>query len=75
LPFFLNLGNSFFFENKENLNKIFDPFFTTKEGDKGTALGLSLVYDAINKHNGDISVESKVAREQLYHKDSCCSIK
>ncbi len=41
-------------------SKIFEPFFTTKEVGKGTGLGLSISYGIIKKHNGDISVESKV---------------
>lgn len=40
------------------LNKIFDPFFTTKDVGEGTGLGMSIVYNTIMKHNGDIKVES-----------------
>jgi PAS domain S-box-containing protein len=39
-------------------NKIFNPFFTTK-GDKGTGMGLSIVYKAITSHKGYIGVRSK----------------
>jgi Signal transduction histidine kinase regulating C4-dicarboxylate transport system len=39
--------------------KIFDPFFTTKEVGKGTGLGLAICYDIIQKHQGEIEVESK----------------
>lgn len=42
------------------IDKIFQPFFTTKQIGKGTGQGLALSYDIIvNKHNGDIKVESK----------------
>lgn len=39
--------------------KIFDPFFTTKEVGKGTGLGLWISMSLIQKHNGNISVESE----------------
>ncbi|MBI4590892.1 MAG: hypothetical protein HY725_18870 [Candidatus Rokubacteria bacterium] len=37
--------------------RIFDPFFTTK-GTKGTGLGLSVAYGIIQRHGGEIRVES-----------------
>jgi two-component system NtrC family sensor kinase len=40
--------------------RIFEPFFTTKEVGKGTGLGLSISYDIIQKHGGEITVESEV---------------
>ena len=42
----------------ENLAKIFDLYYTTK--DRGTGIGLSLVYRTIQIHNGTIDVESTV---------------
>ncbi len=38
--------------------QLFDPFYTTKEEGKGTGLGLSVVYGIIQRHHGEISVES-----------------
>jgi len=39
---------------------VFEPFYTTKSEGRGTGMGLSAVYGTVNKHGGDITLQSKV---------------
>jgi two-component system NtrC family sensor kinase len=52
---------------KENLERIFEPFYTTKDAGQGTGLGLSLAYESMRDHEGDIKVRSQPGRSSTFY--------
>ena len=53
----------------ERLSRVFDPYFSTKERgtQKGMGMGLATVYSIINKHNGQVTVESEEGAGSTFH--------
>lgn len=45
--------------SKETKKRVFDPFFTTK-GSRGMGLGMSVAYEIIKRHNGQIIIDSEL---------------
>jgi signal transduction histidine kinase len=47
-------------------HRLFEPFFTTKDVGEGTGLGLSISYGIVQKHEGELNIESQVGVGTLF---------
>jgi signal transduction histidine kinase len=52
--------------SEENMGKLFTPFFTTKEDVKGVGLGLAVSHGIIERHGGQIEVESQEGKGSTF---------
>jgi two-component system, cell cycle sensor histidine kinase and response regulator CckA len=52
--------------DRETIQRIFDPYYTTKEVGEGSGLGLTVVHGIVERHEGVISVDSKVRNGTVF---------
>jgi len=57
---------------KEAIDRIFEPFFTTKEVGSGTGLGLHIVRQEIQRHKGELKVESEPGAGTTFYMSIPC---
>ena len=60
--------------NEEDKKRLFEPFFTTKSAGEGMGLGLSIVYNIIHDHGGEIKVADNIEQQTKDHKKGTCFI-
>lgn len=52
--------------DEEHMPRLFEPFYTTKSADKGTGIGLSLVYAIVQNHGGEITCNSRKGHQTTF---------
>lgn len=52
--------------SEQTKHKIFEPFFTTKDVGQGTGLGMSIAFNTIQKHNGNINVDTTLGEGSTF---------
>lgn len=52
---------------EDAMKRLFEPFFTTKEGGKGVGLGLAISKNIIERHRGNVEVESQLGRGTTFY--------
>jgi len=57
---FIKIGDNGTGMDEHTKKRLFEPFFTTKDVGEGTGLGMSIAYNTINRHNGQIIVNSQL---------------
>ena len=58
--------------DEETRRRCLEPFFTTK-GERGTGLGLAMVYGMVQRHSAEIDIESAVGKGDNRAFEFCCS--
>lgn len=53
--------------DEKTKGRIFELFFTTKKKEKGTGLGLAMIYNIVKQHHGGVTVESEPGQGTTFH--------